>query len=93
MYNLIEYNDTYLKTLGSQCRQWDELALIDCTIVNFPVNCILFDFNENIATWTGNDGTRNDEIMEPLKNRNNFQRAPVRSLSYYGINPITFLTE
>ena len=63
MYNLIGYNDTYLKTWGS-LRQYyrDEPALDNNgNIIDFPNdnnNSTLFKFKRQITGKTGNNGTR-----------------------------------
>ena len=63
MYNLIGYNDTYLKTWGSLQQNYrDDPALDDNgNITDFPNdnnNSILFKFKRQITGQTGNNGTR-----------------------------------
>ena len=75
MYNLLEYSDNYVKTLGSlyqYCR--DEPALYDKgAIVDFDDNSTtdLFNFKEKISQ-TDDNGAKNVEITVPLKYFNNF---------------------
>ena len=67
IYNIIEYRDNYSKTSGSLWQYFrGEPALTDAgTIANFPST--LFKFKEIIVGKTGNDGTKDVEIMAPLK--------------------------
>ena len=72
MYSLIEDSDNYSKTSGSL---WlfctDKLALNkdDNSIVHFADNNTTdsFKFKEKITRQTGGDGTKNVEILVPLK--------------------------
>ena len=77
MYNLIGYSDNYSKTSGilwQYCR--DELtvedngAITDCNEGNADTNS--FKINEKITGQTGDNSTKNVEIMVPLKYLNNF---------------------
>ena len=76
MYNLIEYNDNYWKTLGSLWKYYrDEPALTDDgAIVNFHAadNNTLFRFKQKITGLTGYNGTKNNEIMISLKYLSHF---------------------
>ena len=72
MYNLIEYSNAYSETSGSYWKYYrDEPALsnngniIDST--NDNNNSISFKFKRQIAGQTGNNGTKDVEIMVPLK--------------------------
>ena len=72
MYNLIEYSNAYSETSGSYWKYYrDEPALsnngniIDFT--NDNNNSISFKFKRQIAGQTGNNGTKDVEIMVPLK--------------------------
>ena len=77
MYSLIEYSDNYSKTSGilwQYCR--DELAvnddseIIDFTVDNTEINS--FKIKEKLTGKTGSNGTKNVEIIVPLKYRSNF---------------------
>ena len=78
MYNLIEYIDNYSKTSGilwQYCR--DEPAIdpanddiVDFNAANATTNS--FKVKEKITGETGNNGTKNVEIMVPLKYLSNF---------------------
>ena len=77
MYNLIEYSDAYLKTSGSlwqYYRDEPDLAnngnIIDFSDVNN--NTTSFKFKQKITGQTGNGGTKDVEIMIPLKYLSNF---------------------
>ena len=67
MYNLIEYSKNFSKASGSlwqYCR--DEPALTDAgAIANFPGNSASFKYKQKITGTTGDDGTKNVEIMVP----------------------------
>ena len=70
--NLVEYNDPYSKASGSlwqNCR--DEPAPDNNNnIIGFSANnnnSTSFKFKQQIIGQTGNDGTKNVEIMVPLK--------------------------
>ena len=80
MYKLIEYSDIYSKTSGSLWQYHrDEPDLNNAgDITNFPFinkNIISFKFKEKIAGQTGNDSTKDVEIMISLKYVNNFCRT------------------
>ena len=77
MYSLIEYSDNYSKTSGilwQYCR--DELAvnddseIIDFTVDNTEINS--FKIKEKLTGKTGSNGTKNVEIIVPLKYLSNF---------------------
>ena len=78
MYNLIEYSDNYAKTTGSlwYCKDIparnnnDEIT--EFTAGN-PTDS--FNFKVKITGRTRNDGTKNVEIMVPLKYLSNFWRT------------------
>ena len=72
MYNLIEYSNNYSKTLGSLWQYYrDEPALTaDGVIKNFRVsnnNSALFEIKQKITGVTIAGGTKDVEIMVPLK--------------------------
>ena len=79
MYNLIEYSDNYAKTTG---RLWqyckDILARNNNNeIIVFDVNNVTdsFNFKSKITGQPGNDGTKDVEIIVPLKYLSNFWRT------------------
>ena len=75
MYNLIEYSDNYAKTTGSLWQYCKDIpALINNQIVIFTANNLtdLFIFRVKITGQTGYNGTKDVEIMIPLKYLSNF---------------------
>ena len=79
MYNLIEYSDNYAKTTG---RLWQYCKDIPArsannNIVIFAENNMTdsFKFKATITGQTGDDGTKDVEIMVPLKYLSNFWRT------------------
>ena len=79
MYNLIEYSDNYGKTTGrlwQYCKDipaWnDNNAIIIFTGNNLTDS---FKFEAKITGQTGNNGTKDVEIMVPLKYLSNFWRT------------------
>ena len=79
MYNLIEYSNNYFKISGILWQFYrDVLALgNDCAITNFTATNVTDSFNikQKITAQTGNNGTKNVEIMVPLKYLSNFWRT------------------
>ena len=71
MYNLTEYSDNYSKTSGSLWKYCKDIPAVDNNnaIVNFTENNLTdsFNFKVKITGQTGDDGTKNFEIMVPLK--------------------------
>ena len=71
MYNVIEYSDNYWRILGSLWQQYrDEPALTDGgAIANFCAahSIASFEFKQKITRVAGDNGTKNVEIMVPLK--------------------------
>ena len=71
MYNLIEHSHNYSKTSGSMWQYCKDVLSVDNnnTIVNFAENNLTdsFNFKAKITGQTGNNGTKNVEIMVPLK--------------------------
>ena len=72
MYNLIEYSNNYSETSGSLWQNYrDEPAFADAgAIKNFDVgnnNSASFEFKQKITGATGANGTKDVEIMVPLK--------------------------
>ena len=79
MYNLIEYSDDYSKTPGTLWQNCKDIPLVDNNnaIVNFAENKLtdLFSFKAKMTGQTRNNGTKNVEIMVPLKYLSNFWRT------------------
>ena len=79
MYNLIEYSDNYSKTSGSLWQYCKDIPAVDNNnaIVNFAENNLTdsFNFKVKMTGQTGDDGTKNVEIMVPLKYLSNFWRT------------------
>ena len=78
MYNLIEYSDNYAKTsesLWQYCLDIPVLnnnAVVDVEDANLSDS---FNFKAKITGQTGNGGTKDVEIMVPLKHLSNFWRT------------------
>ena len=70
MYNLIEYSDNYSKTPGSLWQYCKDIPAVDNdnAIVNFTDNnpTDSFNFKVKMTGQTGDDGTKNFEIIVPL---------------------------
>ena len=79
MYNLIEYSDDYSKTSGSLWQYcFDKPPLYNDNRINFFTENNLtdsFNFKAKITGQTGNNGTKDAEIMVPLKYLSNFWRT------------------
>ena len=80
MYNLIEYSDHYAKTTGSlwqYCKDIPARNNANNSIIIFSEDNITdsFKFKAKITGQTGNDGTKDVEIMVPLKYLSNFWRT------------------
>ena len=79
MYNLIEYSDNYAKTTGSLWQYCKDIPARDNNdeIAAFDANNLTnsFKFKEKITDETGNDGTKDVEIIVPLKYLSNFWRT------------------
>ena len=79
MYNLIEYSDNYTKTLGSLWQYCKDIPPRNNNdeIINFlgNNNTDSFNFKAKITSQTGNNGTKDVEIMVPLKYLSNFWRT------------------
>ena len=85
MYNLIEYSDAYMKTSGSLWQYYRNEPALDNNnnIIDFPANnnnSISFKIKQQIIRETGNGGTKDVEIMVPLKYISNFWRTLKMSL-------------
>ena len=79
MYNLIEYSNNYAKTTGSLWQYCKDIParnnnneIVDFTGGNTTHS---FNFKAKITGQTGDDGTKNVEIMVPLKCLSNFWRT------------------
>ena len=76
MYNLIEYSDNYAKTTGSLSQYCKDIPARNNgdQIVVFAVNNVTdsFNFKAKITAQTEDDGTKDVEIMFPLKYLSNF---------------------
>ena len=79
MYSLIEYSDNYAKTTGSLWQYCQDILARNANdnIVIFAENNTTdsFKFKAKITGQTGNDGTKDVEIMVPLKYLSNFWRT------------------
>ena len=92
MYNLIEYSDNYAKTSGSMWQYCKDIHAVDNNnaIVNFTENNITdsFNFKVKMTGQTGDDGTKNVEIIVPLKYLSNFWKTLQKPLINGEINLI-----
>ena len=81
MYNLIEYSDNYAKTTGSLWQYCKDIparnANANDVITEFTEGNLTdsFNFKLKITGKTGNGGTKDVEIMVPLKYLSNFWRT------------------
>ena len=79
MYNLIEYSDNYAKTTGSLWQYCKDIPARNANneIVIFAENNDIdsFKFKAKITGQTGNDGTKDVEIIVPSKYLSNFWRT------------------
>ena len=79
IYNLIEYSDNYAKTTGSlwqYCKDIPARNANDDIVIFADGNTTdSFNFKAKITGRTGNDGTKDVEIMVPLKYLSNFWRT------------------
>ena len=79
MYDLIEYSNNYSKTSGSLWQYSKDIPAVDNNnaIVNFAKNNITdsFNFKAKMTGQTADNGTKNVEIMVPLKYFSNFWRT------------------
>ena len=76
MYNLIEYSDNYSKKPESlwQYYRGEPFISDDGNRDNHP-DTASFKCKQTITDQTGNDGTKNVQIMVPLKYLSNFWRT------------------
>ena len=79
MYNLIEYSDNYAKTTGSLWQYCKDIPARNANgeIIVFDANNTTdsFKFKAKITGQTGNNGTKDVEIIVPLKYLSNFWRT------------------
>ena len=79
MYNLIEYSDNYAKTTGNLWQYCKDIPARDANniIEKFTGNNTTdsFNFKAKITGRTGNGGTKDVEIIVPLKYLSNFWRT------------------
>ena len=79
MYNLIEYSDNYTKITGSLWKYCKDIparnANDDIVIFADGNTTDSFNFKAKITSRTENDGTKDVEIMVPLKYLSNFWRT------------------
>ena len=79
MYNLIEYSDNYARTTGSLWQYCKDIPALDVNneITEFRRGNTTdsFNFKAKITGQTRNDGTKDVEIMVPLKYLSNFWRT------------------
>ena len=91
MYNLIKYSDNYAKTTGSLWQYCKDIPALNANKeVIFDVNNLTdsFNFKVKFTGRTGNNGTKNVEIMVPLKYLSNFWRTLEMSLINCEVNLI-----
>ena len=79
MYNLIEYSDNYAKTTGTLWQYCKDIPARNNNneITEFTVGNTTdsFNFKAKITGQTGDDGTKDVEIIAPLKYLSNFWRT------------------
>ena len=79
MYNLIEYSDNYSKTFRSLWQYTKDIPAVNNNnaIVDFTNNNLTdsFNFKVKITGQIGDNGTKNVEIIVPLKYLSNFWRT------------------
>ena len=92
MYNLIEYSDNYAKTTGSLWQYCKDIPARNANgeIIAFDVNNTTdsFKFKAKITGQTGNNGTKDVEIIVPLKYLSNFWRTLEIPLINFEVNLI-----
>ena len=92
MYNLIKYNDNYSKLSGGLGKYCKDIPAVDNNnaIVKFAENNLTdsFNFKAKMTGQTGDNGTKNVQIMVPLKYLSNFWRSLEMSLINCKINLI-----
>ena len=93
MYNLIEYSDNYAKTTGSLWQYCKDIPARNSNneITEFTGGNTTdsFNFKTKITGQTGDDGTKDVEIMVPLKYLSNFWRTLQMSLINCEVNLVS----
>ena len=93
MYNLIEYSDNYSKMSVSLWQYCKDVPAVNNNnaIVDFTDNNLTdsFNFKVKMTGQTGNDGTKNVEIMVPLKYLSNIGSTSEMSLISCEVNLIS----
>ena len=79
VFNLIEYSDNYSQTSRSLWPYYKDEPFINDTGVIIDVSDdpdnVSFKYKQKTTGQTGNDGTKNVQIMVPLKYFSNFWRT------------------
>ena len=92
MYNLIEYSDIYSKTSGNLWQYCKGIPAVNDNgdVVEFNGANVTdsFNFKAKIDGQTGNNETKEAEIMLPLKPLRNFWRTLEMHLHNFKINLI-----
>ena len=92
IYNLIEYSANYSITSGNLWQYCKDVPAVDNNnaMASFAENNLTdsFTFKVKMTGQTGDDGTKNVEIMVPLKYLSNFWRTIEMPLINYEINLI-----
>ena len=92
MYNLIEYSDNYAKTTGSLWQYCKDIPVLNANdeITHFTEGNLTnsFNFKVKITGRTGNGGTKDVEIIVPLKYLSNFWRTLEMPLTNCEVNLI-----
>ena len=91
MYNLVEYSDDYSKTSGSLWQYCKDIPAVNNNnnaIVDFTNNNQTDSFNFKVKMTGQTEGTKNVEIMVPLKYLSNFWRTLVIPLINCEVNLI-----
>ena len=92
MYNLIEYSDNYAKISGSLWQYCLDTPPLDnnnaITFFTEANRTDSFNFKAKITGQTGDNGTKDVEIMVPLKYLSNFWRTLEMPLINYEVNLI-----
>ena len=92
MYNLIKYSDNYAKTTGSLWQYCKDIPARDNNnlIEGFMAANLTdsFNYKAKITGQTGNDGTKDVEIIVPLEYLSNFWRTLEMPLINFEVNLI-----
>ena len=97
MYNLIEYSDNYSKISGSLWQYFKDIpglnndnAIVDFTNANLTDS---FNFKAKVTGQTDDNGTKDVEIMVPIKYLSNFWRTLEMPLINCEVNLILTLSK